>query len=285
MMGIIETQQARGLTDVMAVHEQALRLIDDVVVDVADGRAASSLADEVAKIPRRIGELRGTIGDGGEAAGQLTVLAEILLQQVVETLQQVAAALVLLRELPQVDAVAVFEYEAQIAEEDAPQRGRVVVAGQLLAHLGNELGDAEPLVGLHPQRAVEEIGEELIVVDLSLQLRSMQQLWRPQQHPSAERDALAVVLQSAYLSRLDGNDRGIARLQGLHAVGECLGKLALDEEPIDAVVVEAMAEGRQLVEVDDAQQRMEHGGINKPCVVVGVVYFQDLLHRGGKERE
>ena len=57
MMGIIEAQEARGLADVVAVHEQALSLVDDVIVDVADSRAACRLVDDVAEITRRIGQL------------------------------------------------------------------------------------------------------------------------------------------------------------------------------------------------------------------------------------
>ena len=57
MMGKIEAQEARGLADVVAVHEQALSLVDDVIVDVADSRAACRLVDDVAEITRRIGQL------------------------------------------------------------------------------------------------------------------------------------------------------------------------------------------------------------------------------------
>ena len=57
MMGKIEAQEARGLADVVTVHEQALGLVDDIVVDVADGRAACRLVDDVAEITRRIGQL------------------------------------------------------------------------------------------------------------------------------------------------------------------------------------------------------------------------------------
>ena len=57
MMGKIEAEEARGLADVVAVHEQALSLIDDVIVDVTDGRAACRLVDDVAEITRRIGQL------------------------------------------------------------------------------------------------------------------------------------------------------------------------------------------------------------------------------------
>ena len=57
MMGKIEAQEARGLADVVTVHEQALGLVDDIVVDVADGRSASGLVDNVAEITWRISQL------------------------------------------------------------------------------------------------------------------------------------------------------------------------------------------------------------------------------------
>ena len=56
MMGKIEAEEARGLADVVTTHEQALGLIDDVVMDVADGRSACGLVDDVAEIARRIGQ-------------------------------------------------------------------------------------------------------------------------------------------------------------------------------------------------------------------------------------
>ena len=56
MMREIEAKQARGLADVVALHEQTLGLIDDVVVDIADGCATCGLAYEVAEIARRIGQ-------------------------------------------------------------------------------------------------------------------------------------------------------------------------------------------------------------------------------------
>ena len=57
MMGKIEAKEARGLADVVAVHEQALGLVDDVVVDVADGRSSRGFVDNIAKITRRISQL------------------------------------------------------------------------------------------------------------------------------------------------------------------------------------------------------------------------------------
>ena len=57
MMGKIKTQKARGLADVVAIHEQALGLVDDIVVDVADGRSTCGLVDDISEITRRIGQL------------------------------------------------------------------------------------------------------------------------------------------------------------------------------------------------------------------------------------
>ena len=57
MMGKIEAEEARGLADVVTVHEQALGLVDDIVVDVADGRSTCGLVDDVAEITRRISQL------------------------------------------------------------------------------------------------------------------------------------------------------------------------------------------------------------------------------------
>ena len=57
MMGKIEAEKPRGLADVVTVHQQTLGLVDDIVVDVADGRSTFRLVDNVAEITRRIGQL------------------------------------------------------------------------------------------------------------------------------------------------------------------------------------------------------------------------------------
>ena len=57
MMGKTESEEARGLADVVAVHEQALGLVDDIIVDVADGGSSCRLVDDVAEITRRISQL------------------------------------------------------------------------------------------------------------------------------------------------------------------------------------------------------------------------------------
>lgn len=57
MMGKIEAEEARGLADVVTAHEQALGLVDDVVMDVADGCSSCGFVDNIAEITRRISQL------------------------------------------------------------------------------------------------------------------------------------------------------------------------------------------------------------------------------------
>ena len=57
MMGKIEAEDSRSFADVVAVHEQALGLVDDIVVDVTDGRSSCGFVDNIAEITRRISQL------------------------------------------------------------------------------------------------------------------------------------------------------------------------------------------------------------------------------------
>ena len=67
MIGKFEAEEVGGLADVMSVHQQALGLIDDIIVDVSDGCATCGLVDDVAKIARGIGKLGSTVSDGGQS--------------------------------------------------------------------------------------------------------------------------------------------------------------------------------------------------------------------------
>ena len=169
-----------------------------------------------------------------------------------KALQQVSLSPVLFEKLALIDTITVFQYQVQIAKQHISQRRGVLVCLQLLSHLGHQLRDTEPFVGFHAQRTIKEIREELIAVYLAFQFSAVQQFRRPQQYPTTQRDTLAIVFQSAYLSWFYSYDGGIAYLQRLHTVRERIGKLPLDEQPIHAIVVQAMTEGRQLVVMDDA---------------------------------
>ena len=95
MMGKVKPQQAGGFTDVMSLHQQTFRLIDDIIMYVTDGCATRSLVDNVAKITWLIGQFGGAPGDSRQAVHQLTVLTKIGLKQVVKTLQQVGLSSIL----------------------------------------------------------------------------------------------------------------------------------------------------------------------------------------------
>lgn len=57
MVGEFESEHVCGLADIVALHEQAFADVDDVGVDVMDGRGASGTADQIAEIVGRIGQL------------------------------------------------------------------------------------------------------------------------------------------------------------------------------------------------------------------------------------
>ena len=92
-----------------------------------------------------------------------------------KALQQIGLSPILFEQLALVDTIAVFQNQAQISQQHISQRRGVLVCLQLLSHLGHQLRDAEPFVGLHPQRTIEEIREELIAVYLTFQFGAVQQ--------------------------------------------------------------------------------------------------------------
>ena len=62
-----------------------------------------------------------------------------------------------------------------------------------------------------------------------------------------------------------------------------MGKLPLDEQPIHAIVVQAMTERLQFVIMDDANQWVQHRSIHKMSIVVGGVNLQNIPHIGDKD--
>ena len=114
----VETEKTRCLTYVVTVHQQTLGLVDYVCVYVAYGSTACLPMHHIAKITWGISQFRGTIGYGGQTERELAVLTEILLQQIVKAFQYVVAILIFFRDLTLIDAVAVFQNEMQIAQQD-----------------------------------------------------------------------------------------------------------------------------------------------------------------------
>ena len=112
----------------------------------------------------------------------------------------------------------------------------------------------------------------------------MQEFRREQQDPATDVDAFPVVFLPADLAGLDGDDGAVGRIEHFHPVREVLREVALDEQAIDPVAVQAGADGRHLVIVDDADQRMQDGCAQIAGVVVGGGDVQDVFHIGYKGR-
>ena len=47
MMGKFKTKHAGGFADVMSLHQQTFRLINNIIMYVTDGRAACCLVDNI----------------------------------------------------------------------------------------------------------------------------------------------------------------------------------------------------------------------------------------------
>lgn len=81
MVGEIESEQAGGLADVVPLHQQNFRLIDNVVVDVANSCATSCLVDNIAKITRRISQFESAPSDGRQTLHQMAAITQAYLFQ------------------------------------------------------------------------------------------------------------------------------------------------------------------------------------------------------------
>ena len=103
MMGEVEPQQAGSLADVMTLHQQTFRLVYYIIMYVTDGCTTCGFMNQISKITWRIGQFGGAPRDSGQALRQLAVLAEIGLQQVMKTFQQVVLSPIFFRQLAQID--------------------------------------------------------------------------------------------------------------------------------------------------------------------------------------
>ena len=62
-----------------------------------------------------------------------------------------------------------------------------------------------------------------------------------------------------------------------------MGKLSLNEQPIHAIVVQAMTKGCQLIIMDDANQWVQHRSIHETSIVIGAFNLQNIPHIDGKD--
>ena len=92
MMRILEAQQVGHFAYAEPFHQESLGLVDDEIMDVADGGAPGGLMDHVAEVTGRIGQLTCAPCNGWESLFMLQAFREIVYQQAVEAFEDVTFA-------------------------------------------------------------------------------------------------------------------------------------------------------------------------------------------------
>ena len=118
MMRVFEAQKIRHFANTEAFHEERFRLVDDEIMDIADGRAAGGMMNHITEVSGRISQFRCAPGNAGKALFVLQAFGEIIYQQAVEAFEDVTFAAFLLGELPKVDSLAVGQNQLQVAFKD-----------------------------------------------------------------------------------------------------------------------------------------------------------------------
>ena len=123
-----------------------------------------------------------------------------------------------------------------------------------------------------------EVGEERVVFHLRLQIGPAEEFRREQQCPATDGEGIAVIFLAADLTGLDGDDGTVRGIEHFHSIGQVPREILLDEEPVNAVIVEAGVDWGDLVIVDDAYERMQDRGIHGAGIDIGVGDLQIVLH-------
>ena len=89
---------------------------------------------------------------------------------------------------------------------------------------------------------------------------------------------LAVVLLAAYLPGSHADDRTLLVIILAAAVCQVNLRLVVEEDAVNAVIVEAVANGRHLGIVDDTDQGVLLGAPDIAGIVIDIPYFQYCAH-------
>ena len=150
---------------------------------------------------------------------------------------------------------------------------------KFLAQTAQELVYRIPVLRIQRNRVGKEIGEKLIFGYMCLEVSFAHQFRRPQHGPSAQRKGNAVVFFASDLSGGDSDNRPIAGLHGADAVRQVLRELPLNEQPIDAVIVQTGAHPvLQFVEMHHTDQRVQFFRPDVPGIYIRLPDIQQLFH-------
>ena len=110
-------------------------------------------------------------------------------------------------------------------------------------------------------------------VDVALQGRAHQHLWREHEHPATDVDNLAVVADAPHLTGCDAEQRPATETVVPLAVADGVWTLFEQEDAINAIVAEGMPAVLELVVVHHANIVVQHLCAHISGVVVGAVYL------------
>ena len=278
MLGVFEAEAVGHLRDGLACRQPVLGKPDDEATDMVARRVAGRLLDDVAEVVGRHAEPVGAILHGGQAERQLELVLEIVAQQAVETDEDVGVLNLSGDELAVVEPLAEVERQLDVADED----GLLQLVGlprELLPYLAHQRDKEVVLLVGHVQGLVDAVVEEGILPDAPFEREAVQQVGMEQERPARNRHPLAVVLLAAHLPGSHAEQRPLVVIVLAAAIIEVHAGIVPEEQPVHAVIVQAVAYGRHLGIVDDADQRVLLRASDVAAVIIHVPYLQYLAHR------
>ncbi len=250
MLGILEAEAVGHLGDGFPRRKAVLGKLDDELADVAARRVPGRLLDDIAEVVGRHTELVGTILHGGQAEGQLELVLEIVAEQAVEADEDVGVLYLSGDELAVVETLAEVERQFDITHEDGSLK-LVRILAQFLPHLAHQRNEDVMFFVGHVQGFIHAVVEKRILLDVPFERETMQQVGMEQKRPTGNRHPLAIILFAANLSGSHAEQRTFVIIVFAATIVQIHIGIVPQEQPIHAVIVQAVAYGRHLGIVDD----------------------------------
>ena len=278
MLGVFKAEAVGHLRNGLARRQPVLGKPDDEAADVVARRVAGRLLDDITEVVGRHAEPVGAILHGGQAERQLELVLEIVAQQAVETDEDVGVLNLAGDELAVVEPLAEVERQLDVADEDGLLQF-VGLPRKLLPYLAHQRDKEVVLLVGHVQGLVDTVVEEGILPDAPFEREAVQQVGMEQERPARNRHPFAVVLLAAHLPGSHAEQRPLVVIVLAAAIIEVHVGIVPEEQPVHAVIVQAVAYGRHLGIVDDADQRVLLRASDVAAVIIHVPYLQNLAHR------
>ncbi len=277
VLGIFEAKAVGHLTDGFPCCKAVLGKLDDEPADVAARRVPGRLLDDIAEVVGGHAQFVGAILHGGQTEGQLEFVLEIVAEQAVEADENVGVFYLAGDELAVVESLAEVERQFDVAHEDGVLK-LVRTLAKFLTHLAHQRNEDVVFFVGHVQGFIHAVVEKRILLDTPFERETMQQVGMEQERPTGNRHPLAVVLLAANLSGSHAEQRTFVVIVFAATIVQIHLGIVPQEQPVHAVIVQAVAYGRHLGIVDDADQRVLVGASEVVAIIIDIPNFQYLAH-------